>query len=668
MSYTINLTNGNILTTIPDGTINNTSCSQVLVGKNYAGYGQFLDDNFVHLLENSANSTPPSVVLTGQLWYNTTSNVLSVYNGVVFKPLAVLSNATTAPTGNNSIGDLWYDSANQQLNVWTGSSWLLIGPIYTASTGVTGAIPTTVTDNATNQHVIIELYAGGTIVGIVSKDTGPWTPSPPIAGFGTIYPGLQLSTTAANGTALFSGTATTAQTLQGLTASQVMRTDANTATSGTLKVNTAGNAISGATSAFTVGNNSDFGINISGSNAILTNYDNNGSIIFKNNVSGALTTSLTLTGPTGAVSAAGNIAGNYLLGNLSFATGVPSFGSSNISTTGNIQGNYILGNGSQLTGLPATYGNTQVAAYLPTYSGVFTASTISATGNIQGNYILGNGSQLTGLPATYGNTQVAAYLPTYSGVITAASLSASGNVQASNVSASGSIVGNSLLIYGSGNILGNLNVQGNITFINSNVITTNDLFFEFANNQSTLANINGSGIQVGNTGSSSLVNWTYSTSANAWATNVGVSAVGNITGSFFVGTATRAEYADLAECYTADAQYDPGTVVSFGGNEEITISNTDRDETVAGVISTNPAYLMNFKLKGNFIVNLALSGRVPVKVIGVINKGDRLISAGNGMARAAQPGEATAFNVIGRSLANKLNSEAGTVEASVAIK
>jgi len=622
MSYTINLTNGNILTTIPDGTINNTSCSQVLVGKNYAGYGQFLDDNFVHLLENSANSTPPSVVLTGQLWYNTTSNVLSVYNGVVFKPLAVLSNATTAPTGNNSIGDLWYDSANQQLNVWTGSSWLLIGPIYTASTGVTGAIPTTVTDNATNQHVIIELYAGGTIVGIVSKDTGPWTPSPPIAGFGTIYPGLQLSTTAANGTALFSGTATTAQTLQGLTASQVMRTDANTATSGTLKVNTAGNAISGATSAFTVGNNSDFGINISGSNAILTNYDNNGSIIFKNNVSGALTTSLTLTGPTGAVSAAGNIAGNYLLGNLSFATGVPSFGSSNISTTGNIQGNYILGNGSQLTGLPATYGNTQVAAYLPTYSGV----------------------------------------------ITAASLSASGNVQASNVSASGSIVGNSLLIYGSGNILGNLNVQGNITFINSNVITTNDLFFEFANNQSTLANINGSGIQVGNTGSSSLVNWTYSTSANAWATNVGVSAVGNITGSFFVGTATRAEYADLAECYTADAQYDPGTVVSFGGNEEITISNTDRDETVAGVISTNPAYLMNFKLKGNFIVNLALSGRVPVKVIGVINKGDRLISAGNGMARAAQPGEATAFNVIGRSLANKLNSEAGTVEASVAIK
>jgi len=331
---------------------------------------------------------------------------------------------------------------------------------------------------------------------------------------------------------------------------------------------------------------------------------------------------LTLTGPTGAVSAAGNIAGNYLLGNLSFATGVPLFGSSNISTTGNIQGNYILGNGSQLTGLPATYGNTQVAAYLPTYSGV----------------------------------------------ITAASLSASGNVQASNVSASGSIVGNSLLVYGSGNILGNLNVQGNITFIGSNVITTNDLFVEFANNQSTLANINGSGIQAGNTGSSSLVNWTYSTSANAWATNVGVSAVGNITGSFFVGTATRAEYADLAECYTADAQYDPGTVVSFGGNEEITISNTDRDETVAGVISTNPAYLMNFKLKGNFIVNLALSGRVPVKVIGVINKGDRLISAGNGMARAAQPGEATAFNVIGRSLANKLNSEAGIVEASVAIK
>ena len=77
MSYTINLTNGNVFATIPDGTINTTS-NMTLIGKNYAGYGQFLDDNFIHLLENAANSSAPTAPLTGQLWFNTTSAVLNV--------------------------------------------------------------------------------------------------------------------------------------------------------------------------------------------------------------------------------------------------------------------------------------------------------------------------------------------------------------------------------------------------------------------------------------------------------------------------------------------------------------------------------------------------------------------------------------------------------------
>jgi hypothetical protein len=122
MSYTINLTNGNLLVTIPDGTINTAACSQTLIGKNYAGYGQFLDDNFVHLLENAANGTAPTAPLTGQLWYNTTSGVLQVYNGSVFKTLASANAASSAPS-SNSIGDLWYDTTNAQLNVWTGSVW-----------------------------------------------------------------------------------------------------------------------------------------------------------------------------------------------------------------------------------------------------------------------------------------------------------------------------------------------------------------------------------------------------------------------------------------------------------------------------------------------------------------------------------------------------------------
>ena len=86
MSYTINLTNGNVFAVIPDGTINSTS-SMTLIGKNYAGYGQFLDDNFIHLLECGANGTAPTNPLTGQLWFNTTSGVLQVYNGTGFKSL-----------------------------------------------------------------------------------------------------------------------------------------------------------------------------------------------------------------------------------------------------------------------------------------------------------------------------------------------------------------------------------------------------------------------------------------------------------------------------------------------------------------------------------------------------------------------------------------------------
>ena len=193
MSYTIALTNGNILTTIPDGTINTSSCSQTLVGKNYAGYGQFLDDNFVHLLENAANSTPPSAPLKGQLWFNTTTGILQVNNGTGWKSLGGSQASSSAPT-NNSTGDLWYDTVAQQLNVWTGSAWLLVGPIYNSTTGITGAIPATIVDNTAQSHVVVELYVNDKIVGFIS-DSAAFTPQTPISGFTEILPGITLAAT-----------------------------------------------------------------------------------------------------------------------------------------------------------------------------------------------------------------------------------------------------------------------------------------------------------------------------------------------------------------------------------------------------------------------------------------------------------------------------------------
>ena len=90
MAYTINLTDGSIFATIADGTIN-TGSSMILVGKNYAGYGEFLDENFIHLLESGSNTVAPSAPLTGQLWWDKTNNVMKVYNGTTFKTISAVT-------------------------------------------------------------------------------------------------------------------------------------------------------------------------------------------------------------------------------------------------------------------------------------------------------------------------------------------------------------------------------------------------------------------------------------------------------------------------------------------------------------------------------------------------------------------------------------------------
>jgi hypothetical protein len=135
------------------------------------------------------------------------------------------------------------------------------------------------------------------------------------------------------------------------------------------------------------------------------------------------------------------------------------------------------------------------------------------------------------------------------------------------------------------------------------------------------------------------------------------------------GTQINANYADVAERFAADAEYEPGTVVSLGGSAEITKSVEELSENVFGVISTKAAYLMNSKAgPSSTHPPVAMTGRVPVRTIGTVRKGDRLVSAGDGLARRADPGEATAFNVIGRALQDKNTNNEGMVEAIVSIK
>jgi hypothetical protein len=146
---------------------------------------------------------------------------------------------------------------------------------------------------------------------------------------------------------------------------------------------------------------------------------------------------------------------------------------------------------------------------------------------------------------------------------------------------------------------------------------------------------------------------------------------GSLTGNWTLTTGSRlqATYADLAERFSADDIYDAGTVVEIGGTREITAVKYELSEDVFGVISDTAAYLMNSGA-GNDDTHppVAVSGRVEVKVVGIVKKGERLVSAGNGIARAAKLNEATAFNTIGRALADKLTDDIGTVEAIVMIR
>ncbi len=155
------------------------------------------------------------------------------------------------------------------------------------------------------------------------------------------------------------------------------------------------------------------------------------------------------------------------------------------------------------------------------------------------------------------------------------------------------------------------------------------------------------------------------TLANAAVISVGSNTnVGTFTGNFSLSAGSRlnATYADLAEKYVADATHEPGTVLEFGGEFEVTLANTFDSTRVAGVVTTNPAYTMNNDCEGEHVATIALQGRVPVKVTGTIAKGDLLVSASNGHAVANN--EARAGTIIGKSLEN-FTGDSGVIEVAV---
>lgn len=194
MSYTITLTNGNKLADIIDGSIDQSSTDLTLIGKNISNYGTFFNENFVQLLENFSNDVEPPQPLVGQLWYDTSENLLKVYTGVGFAPTGNTLVADTLPSSLNA-GGLWVNSATSQLFFNDGTNTVLAGPAYTKSQGQSGFIVTDVIDTNQINHTIVKLYVAETLIGVYSKDA-TFTPASPIPGYtGTVKAGFNIGST-----------------------------------------------------------------------------------------------------------------------------------------------------------------------------------------------------------------------------------------------------------------------------------------------------------------------------------------------------------------------------------------------------------------------------------------------------------------------------------------
>lgn len=285
MAYTINKTSGAVLATIADGTIDTTT-DLTLIGKNYSGYGEAFNENYVALLENFSNSTAPTSPLAGQLWWDSSNALLKVYTGSTFKTVSS-STASASQPATGVVGDLWWDTSNNQLKVYNGTSWTLVGPAFSSGAGQSGPVIATIVDSTSASHVVVQMYNADTIVAIISKDA-EFTPQSGITGFTTIKQGYTLNSSLA--AAKFHGTADDSDKLGGVAAANYLRGDSAPVVNTSMRIAN--------DSGLTVGADNDFAVEIVGDNVIMKNQTSDGDMLFRINDGGAATTVMTIDGAT----------------------------------------------------------------------------------------------------------------------------------------------------------------------------------------------------------------------------------------------------------------------------------------------------------------------------------------------------------------------------------
>lgn len=258
MAYTINKTDGTVLTTVVDGTVDTSSTDIGLIGKKFSNYGEIFNENFVKVLESFANTTAPNNPLEGQVWYDKLEGRLKVYTGTTFKPTGGPLVEENEPKGLVK-GDLWIDSLNNQLHFYDGVNLTLAGPIYSEAQGKHGWVVESIADTNNNGRAISKLFVNDLLVAILSRYA--FTPATAIAGFSTINVGLNFSTNV-SGLKLH-GSATSADTIAGIDPGNFLRADIASTSNAQLSIQS--------DSGLVVGGEQDLNIQIIGDVTTFTN-------------------------------------------------------------------------------------------------------------------------------------------------------------------------------------------------------------------------------------------------------------------------------------------------------------------------------------------------------------------------------------------------------------
>ena len=602
MAYIINRFSGQQLVVLEDGTLD-TSTSLGLLGRNYTGYGETQNENFLFLLENFANDNPPSRPITGQTWYNTDVGALNVYNGTAWAPVGSAVISDTEPEGFD--GGIWYKDITDQLFVYDSGFWKLIGPEAIEGFGMTKVLAEKIMDSNGTEHAAIKVVVDGTVLAVCVDDAFTIDDSNAIPGFSILQAGTNISTARPVIGSLVGNAESASKLNPGRTINGVYfdgQTDI-AITSNTTNTLTRGTYLTGAN--FNGSTATTWSVDASPSNVI-------GKIVARDSA-----------GDFSAGTITANLLGN-VSGNVTTASGTSTF---NIVSANEFIGATLSGN-------------------------AFTATKLQTARTI--NTVLFDGSANITVPAD-GNTLTGTQLAV--------------NIVDSHLTNVGTL--SSLDVAGATGItLGgpSTSVAPLRIYLDASTIPT--LYSRNSGIRFTILDPT----QPSSTAAISLVNAATALAlggpnapamipVNTATTDLGISTAkwNNVHANFFVGTATAAQYADLAEKYVADQEYEPGTVLEFGGEFEVTLAE-DGSNRLAGIVSTAPAYLMNSECVGTCVVALALQGRAPCKVRGKISKGDMLMSAGDGYARKAiSPQIGT---IIGKALAD-FDGVNGVIEVAV---